>query len=156
MGGRGKKSRTKATGMKHRKPIERINANIVARLRIHVPVHTHARTLAHTHTHMWDAPISLRVRLGHVEGAVGGGSVKAGIIMRTHETMATTTTTAPLPCSSHNYEGNNFYLLGACFRQNEIESSPVNGERREALPVESCVALFRGGFCFFFHSFPFR
>lgn len=73
MWGRGKKSRTKATGMKHRKPIERINANIVARLRIHVPAHTHARTLAHTNTHMWDAPISLRVRLGHKEGAAGGG-----------------------------------------------------------------------------------
>lgn len=74
----------------------------------------------------------------------GEGSVKAGIIMRTHET--TTTRTAPsLPCSSHNYEGNNFYLLGACFRQNEIErdgSPPPD-------PDESCYPLFARGFCFF-------
>lgn len=61
----GKKSRTKATGMKHRKPIERINANIVARLRIHVPAHTHAP--------MWDAPISLRVRLERRHVCVSGG-----------------------------------------------------------------------------------
>lgn len=137
-----KKSRTKATGMKHRKPIERINANIAARLRIHVPAHTP----------MWDAPISLRVRLERrhmcvfLENGEGGGSVKAGIIMRTHET---TTRTAPsLPCSSHNYEGNNFYLLGACFRQNEIE-------RKRERQMKVVLPSFCEGFLFFL-AFPFR
>jgi len=34
------------------------------------------------------------------------------VIMLTHSTAP-----SPSPCSSTNYEGNNFYLLGACLRQ---------------------------------------